>query len=216
MSILRIMIYLEDKMQEIIIFFYGVPPMQNIQHKSTSCAAWGNFMAFRLMPLLIQEGEVIVSQTEKIMEVTDVLVINIPSGNHEMNEDDDNDMEEEQDLPTDQEGETSPSVMGSIKLAMAAEYARDEAEELYRKHNNPLSFDQWDAILTSLARLSALLRLVASSAHSGRNGTAFNQDIHATMVLALEELEQVSTPLHRMAPPKAGRRNTFFTRKRLP
>ncbi|MBF0340278.1 MAG: hypothetical protein HQL95_04865 [Magnetococcales bacterium] len=106
----------------------------------------------------------------------------------------------------------APLVMGSIKQSMAQAYAREKAEKIFRKKSATLTFAQWDTVLQSLARVTAMLRLVGHNAWQGRQGPGFNRDVHAAMEMAMHELDQVTGPLHGMAPAKLGRQKALFSR----
>ena len=94
-------------------------------------------------------------------------------------------------MPKKNGGQAPSSALGSLKVAMASEYAKEMADQLLQGKGFFLDPDQLEEIRDNLANVTAMVRLVTKCAWEGREETDFHQDVHAAMRFAMEELEKI-------------------------
>ncbi len=89
------------------------------------------------------------------------------------------------------DGSIGSVIIRSVKRAMAQEYARDMAKQLLDGDGLFLESNQFLTLRDHLVKVTAMVRLVTGCACESRDRTGFDQDVHAAMQLAMEELEKV-------------------------
>ena len=97
------------------------------------------------------------------------------------------------------------SILGSVKRAMAREYDREMAEKLLAGDGFFLDLEQLAEVRENLAKVRAMVRLVASGTRENRDNTRFVLDVFAAMSLALQELEKVEQMISENIPSSSCR-----------
>jgi hypothetical protein len=92
------------------------------------------------------------------------------------------------------------SIIGGIKRTMAREYEREMAEKLLAGKGVFLELEQLAAVRENLAKVLAMVRLVARSTWEEGVNTELIRDVHAAMSLALQELAQIDQMISGNAP----------------
>jgi hypothetical protein len=83
------------------------------------------------------------------------------------------------------------SIIGSIKRTIAREYEREMAEKLFAGKGFFLELEQLAEVRENLAKVTAMVRLVAKGAKEEGDDAEFVRYVSAAMSLALQELVQV-------------------------
>ena len=94
------------------------------------------------------------------------------------------------------------SIIGGIKRTMAREYEREMAEKLLAGKGVFLELEQLAAVRENLAKVLAMVRLVARSTWEEGVNTELIRDVHAAMSLSLQELVQIDQMIIDNAPPE--------------